>query len=80
MQDVEEKILDMLEELTGDEIVREDKDIDLLEEDLIDSLDYVELLIMIQKEFDLVIAPSEVTKEEMATPSRIIETVRKRLA
>lgn len=80
MQDVEEKILDMLEELTGDEVVREDKDIDLLEEDLIDSLDYVELLIMIQKEFDLVIAPSEMTKEEMATPSRIIETVRKRLA
>jgi len=80
MQDVEAKILDMLEELTGDEVVKENKDIDLLEEDLIDSLDYVELLVMIQDEFGIVIAPSEVTKEEMATPARIIETVKKRLA
>ena len=47
---------------------------------LIDSLDYVELLVMIQDEFGIVIAPSEVTKEEMATPARIIETVKKRLA
>jgi len=80
MQDVEAKILDMLEELTGDEVVKENKDIDLLEEDLIDSLDYVELLVMIQDEFGIVITPSEVTKEEMATPARIIETVKKRLA
>ena len=41
---MEEKILDMLEELCGDEIVKEDRDIDLLEEGLIDSLDYVEFL------------------------------------
>ena len=48
-----EKLLVMIEELCGDEIVREDPDIDLLEEGLIDSLDYIELLLKIEDEFGL---------------------------
>ena len=44
---MEEKILDILEEICGDEVVKEDGDINLLEEDLMDSLDYTELLIAI---------------------------------
>ncbi len=75
---MEEKILDMLEELCGDEIVKEDRDIDLLEEGLIDSLDYVEFLLNVQEEFGLVIAPSELTREEMATPNKIIAVITKR--
>ena len=75
-----EKLLVMLEELCGDEIVRENPDIDLLEEGLIDSLDYIELLLKIEDEFGLKMSPSELTREEMATPNRIIAVVEKRLA
>ena len=75
-----EKLLDMMEELCGDEIVREDPDIDLLEEGLIDSLDYIELLLWIEEAFGLKMSPSELTREEMATPNRIINVVEKRLA
>lgn len=75
-----EKMLDMIEELCGDEIVREDPDIDLLEEGLIDSLDYIELLLWIEEAFGLKMSPSELTREEMATPNRIIDVVEKRLA
>ena len=75
-----EKLLVMREELCGDEIVREDPDIDLLEEGLIDSLDYRELLLKIEDEFGLKMLPSELTREEMATPNRIIAVVEKRLA
>ena len=53
-----EKMLEMIEELCGDEIVREDPDIDLLEEGLIDSLDYVTLLLDIEIEFGLKLSPS----------------------
>ena len=70
----------MIEELCGDEIVREDPDIDLLEEGLIDSLDYIELLLWIEEAFGLKMSPSELTREEMATPNRIIAVVEKRLA
>ena len=75
-----EKLLLMIEELCGDEIVKEDPDIDLLEEGLIDSLDYIELLLKIEDEFGLKMSPSELTREEMATPNRIVAVVEKRLA
>ena len=75
-----EKLLLMIEELCGDEIVRENPDIDLLEEGLIDSLDYIELLLWIEEAFGLKMSPSELTREEMATPNRIIAVVEKRLS
>lgn len=74
-----EKLLKMIEELCGDEIVIEEPDIDLLEEGLIDSLDYIELLLRIEDEFGLKMSPSELTREEMATPNRIITVVKNRL-
>lgn len=76
---MEEKILDILEEICGDEVVKEDGDINLLEEDLMDSLDYTELLIAIEDNFDVVIAPSEITREEMDTPNKIINVVWSRM-
>lgn len=76
---MQDKILDILENICGDEIVKENLDINLLEEDLIDSLDYVTLLLDIQDEFGVVLSPSEFTREEMDTPNKIIETLSKRL-
>ncbi|MBE6042591.1 MAG: D-alanine--poly(phosphoribitol) ligase subunit DltC [Clostridiales bacterium] len=74
-----EKILDIIEELCGDEIVKEDQDIDLIEEGLIDSLDYITLLIEIEKEFGLKMSPSEFTREEMSTPAKIVDVIGRRL-
>lgn len=76
---MEEKLLDILEEICGDEIVKENRDINLNDEDLMDSLDYTELLIVIEENFDVVIAPSEVTREEMDTPNKIINVVKSRM-
>ena len=76
---MEDLILNLLEELCGDRIIRENRDIDLLEEGLMDSLDYVTLLIDLQDHLGLVIAPTELTREEMATPNRIIEVVCSRI-
>lgn len=76
---MEEKLLDILEEICGDEIVKENRDINLNDEDLMDSLDYTELLIAIEENFGVVIAPSEVTREEMDTPNKIINVVKSRM-
>lgn len=77
---MEEKVLEILAELCADNIVKEDRDIDILEEGLIDSLDYVELLVSFEDAFGIVMAPSEYTRDEMNTPNKIIEQVRKKLA
>ena len=74
-----DKLLDIIENICGDEIVKENPDINLLEEDLIYSLDSVCLLLDIQDEYGVVLSPSEFTREQMDTPNKIIETVSARI-
>ena len=69
---MEEKLLSILEEICDDEIVRENKDIDLFETDLIDSLGVVSLMVAIEEEFGITLAPTEIEREEFNTPNRII--------
>ncbi|NLD10140.1 MAG: D-alanine--poly(phosphoribitol) ligase subunit 2 [Clostridiales bacterium] len=76
---MEEKLLDIPEDICGDEIVKENHDINLVEEDLMDSLDYTELLIAIEENFGVVIAPSEVTREQMNTPNKIIGVIKSKM-
>ena len=49
------------------------------EEDLMTSLEYTELLIRLEDEMDVIIAPSEFTKEETNTPEKIVDIVLKKL-
>lgn len=72
---MEEKILDILEAICEDSVVREERDLDLFEEDLLDSLGFAELLVNIEEELGIVISPSEVTREDMNTPEKIIRMV-----
>ena len=73
---MEEKVLAISEEICDDDIVRKDLNINLLDEGLMDSLDYTELIIMLEDELGIVISPSEYSREESDTPAKIIEIVR----
>ncbi len=74
-----EKLMDILEEICEDEVVREEREIDLFEEDLLDSLGFAELLVRIEEEFSIVIAPSEVKREDMNTPNKILALLEKKM-
>ena len=78
-QKVIDTVLNLLEEICGDDVIRSDMDINLLEEDLIDSLDYTELLVGIEDALGVVMAPSELKREEMDTPNKSLEQVMKRI-
>ena len=69
---MEEKLFSILEEICDDEIVREDKDVDLFETDLIDSLGVVSFMVAIEEEFGITLAPTEIEREEFNTPNKII--------
>ena len=68
----------MLEEICEDEVVREDLDINMKEEGLMDSLAFVEMLVKIEEIFGLSIAPTEVTYEEIDTPNKVISYIENR--
>ena len=76
---IKEQILEMLEEICEDEVVKEDLDINLKEEGLMDSLAFVEMLVRIEENFGLSIAPTEVTYEEIDTPNKVIAYIENRL-
>ena len=75
---VKEQVLEMLEEICEDEVVREDLDINMKEEGLMDSLAFVEMLVKIEEIFGLSIAPTEVTYEEIDTPNKVIAYIENR--
>ncbi|MGN8939151.1 D-alanine--poly(phosphoribitol) ligase subunit 2 [Bittarella sp. HCP28S3_D9] len=77
---MEENVLEMLVELCDDEVVREDPDVELFETGLIDSLGFTELLVDIEDRFGVVISPSELEREEMNTPRKIIALIAQRSA
>lgn len=75
---MDEKILSILEELCGTDEVRNDRDINLFEEELLDSLGLIELLIQIEETFGIKLEPTEVQREDIETPNKLIEYLKKR--
>jgi len=62
---IKEQVLEMLEEICEDEVVREDLDINMM-------------LVKIEEIFGLTIAPTEVTYEEIDTPNKVISYIENR--
>ena len=79
-EEVESTMLDLLEEVCDDEAVREERDIDLFEAGLLDSMAAIEVLVGIEERFGVEIAPTEVEREEMNTVNKIIHQVELRVA
>lgn len=76
---IEEKVLDMLEDICDDDAVREERDIDLFDAGLLDSMAAIELLVAIEEDFGVQIAPTAVDREEMNTVNKIIYQIEVRL-
>lgn len=76
---IEEKVLDMLEDICDDDAVREERDIDLFDAGLLDSMAAIELLVAIEEDFGVQIAPTAVDREEMNTVNKIIHQIEVRL-
>ena len=76
---IEEKVLDMLEDICDDDAVREERDIDLFDAGLLDSMAAIELLVAIEEDFGVQIAPTAVDREEMNTANKINHQIEVRL-
>ena len=76
---IEEKVLGMLEDICDDDAVREERDIDLFDAALLDSMAAIELLVAIEEDFGVQIAPTAVDRDEMNTVNKIIHQIEVRL-
>lgn len=78
-ENIEERIIELLVDITGEEEIGDYRDDDLFEEDVLDSLGAIELLVRLKEEFGIAIAPTELEREEMNSVNKIVERVQERL-
>lgn len=72
-----EKVLDIFEEVTGTDEIREDLDLDLFEAGLLDSLGIIEVLLKIEDIFEIKLQPTDLEKSDMATVNNLVAFLEK---
>ncbi|EIA20258.1 D-alanine--poly(phosphoribitol) ligase subunit 2 [Listeria fleischmannii 1991] len=68
-----DQVLDILEEITESEEVKENTNVRLFDEGLLDSMATVQLLVEIESNLDITVPVSEFERDEWATPELIIK-------
>lgn len=68
---MEEKLLEIIEKICDDDVVRDDLDMDLMEEGLMDSIAVVELIVAVEEVFGVELSPTEYDKEDWSTVHKI---------
>ena len=74
---MKEKIIEIIEELTGFKGLKENEDIDLFENEILDSLAFIELISALENEFDIEIQPTQVDPNTWRSIRKIVELVEK---
>lgn len=69
---MEDKVLDIFEDVTGTDEIREDLDLDLFEAGLLDSLGIIEVLLKIEDVFGIRLQPTDLERRDMATVNNLV--------
>ncbi|MCE4981334.1 D-alanine--poly(phosphoribitol) ligase subunit 2 [Mammaliicoccus sciuri] len=72
----EESVLNILAEVTENDIVKENPDIEIFEEGIIDSFATVGLLLEIQNNLGIDVTITDFDRDEWATPNKIIAVLK----
>lgn len=73
---MEEKIIQIIEDLTDFKELKENRDIDLLENEILDSLAFIELINSLEEEFCIEIQPTQVNPDTWRSVKKITELVK----
>lgn len=72
---MKDKIINIIEEVSGYENLRENLDVDLLQNEILDSLAFIELISTLNDEFNIEIQPTQVKPETWRNVDKIVELV-----
>lgn len=73
MAEFKDQVLDILEEVCENDIVKENADVQLFEEGILDSFGTVSLLVEFQERLGIEVPISDFDRDEWATPNMIIK-------
>ena len=74
---MEERIMKIIQELTGYKDLENNKDIDLIENEIIDSLAFIELVSSLEDEFEIEIQPTQIDPNTWRKLHSIVNLINK---
>jgi D-alanine--poly(phosphoribitol) ligase subunit 2 len=76
---MKEKIIEIIIKLTGYEELKENENIDLIENDILDSLSFIELIAELEEEFNIEIQPTQIPSDVWRSIDNINKLVSEKL-
>ncbi|AIW87998.1 D-alanine--poly(phosphoribitol) ligase subunit DltC [Bacillus mycoides] len=76
MSEFKDQVLNVLEEVCENDIVKENPDVQLFEEGILDSFGTVSLLVEFQERLNIEVSISDFDRDEWATPNMIIKKLK----
>lgn len=76
---MEQKVVEIIQKVTNNTELTIDNTIDLIEEDVIDSLAFIELITELEDTFNIEIYPSQVPSQTWRSVESIVQMVKEKL-
>ena len=73
---MEDKIINIIAEVCENEEIKDNLDIDLIENEILDSLAFINLISRLEDEFDIEIQPTQVEPDTWRNINSIVELVK----
>ncbi|MDO5100260.1 MAG: D-alanine--poly(phosphoribitol) ligase subunit DltC [Eubacteriales bacterium] len=76
---MQDTVLEILEEICEDSVVRENPDIHLFDNGLLDSLGVASLVVELEEQLDIHLILTEINREDIETPRKLLEYLQDRV-
>lgn len=73
---MEDKVINIIAEICENETIKDNLNIDLIENEILDSLAFITLISRLEEEFDIEIQPTQVKPDTWRSINSIIELVK----
>lgn len=77
--DLKEKVIEIFEEVLESDEIRDNEDLDLFENELLDSLAIIEVLLMIEEKLGISLQPTDLEREDMSSVNNLVNFLRDRV-
>ena len=77
--DIRESVIEIFEEVLGSDEIRDNQDLDMFENEMLDSLAIIEVLLGIEDKLDLSLQPTDLERTDMATVNNLVDFLKDRI-
>lgn len=77
--DIRESVIEIFEEVLGSDEIRDNQDLDMFENEMLDSLAIIEVLLGIEDKLNLSLQPTDLERKDMATVNNMVDFLKDRI-